>query len=71
MIDGQDFFEAKMDAMRAHATQIAVDGPFFALADGVGMTSWGREYFQQVQGVPGERPEGEQWESDLFSGLEP
>ena len=30
------FFEAKMDAMRAHATQIAVDGPFFALADGVG-----------------------------------
>jgi len=69
-VDGSEFFEAKMDAMRAHATQIAVDGPFFALADGVGMTSWGHEYFQQVEGLRAERPADQQWESDLFSGLD-
>ena len=33
MIDGMEFFEAKMDAMRAHASQIATDGPFFAFSD--------------------------------------
>src|SRR6185312_14136087 len=27
-IDARDFFDAKLDAMRAHATQIEVDGPF-------------------------------------------
>jgi N-acetyl-1-D-myo-inositol-2-amino-2-deoxy-alpha-D-glucopyranoside deacetylase len=69
MVDGSEFFEAKMDAMRAHATQIAVDGPFFALADGVGMTSWGREFFVLVRGEPGERDGERGSESDLFSGV--
>ena len=33
-------------AMRAHATQIAVDGPFFALSNNVGMEMLGIEYFR-------------------------
>ena len=31
-----DLVEAKMAAMRAHATQITVDGPFFALSNNLG-----------------------------------
>jgi N-acetyl-1-D-myo-inositol-2-amino-2-deoxy-alpha-D-glucopyranoside deacetylase len=69
MVEGSEFFEAKMDAMRAHATQIAVDGPFFALADGVGMTSWGREYFTLVRGELGEQDGENGAETDLFSGV--
>ena len=35
-IDATDYLEAKVAAMRAHVTQIAVDSPFFALSDLVG-----------------------------------
>ena len=35
-IDAEDQFSAKIAAMRAHATQIAVGGMFYALADRVG-----------------------------------
>ena len=35
-IDASDYLDAKLAAMRAHATQIAVDSPFFALSDKVG-----------------------------------
>ncbi|MEP6464116.1 MAG: N-acetyl-1-D-myo-inositol-2-amino-2-deoxy-alpha-D-glucopyranoside deacetylase [Frankiaceae bacterium] len=68
-IDGGEHFDAKMAAMRAHKTQIAVDGPFFALADGVGKAAWGIEHFQLVRGErgPGEGPHT--WETDLFAGL--
>jgi N-acetyl-1-D-myo-inositol-2-amino-2-deoxy-alpha-D-glucopyranoside deacetylase len=69
MVDGSAYFEQKMDAMRAHATQIAVDGPFFALADGVGMTSWGREHYTLVRGQLGDRDGEGDRESDLFSGV--
>ena len=69
MVDGTPFFQLKMDAMRAHATQISVDGPFFALADGVGMTSWGREYFSLVEGEIGDQDGERGSESDVFSGV--
>ena len=39
-------------AMRAHATQIAVDGPFFALSNNLGNEVWGIEYYRLVQGEP-------------------
>ena len=68
-IDAREHFDAKMAAMRAHKTQIAVDRPFFALADGIGKAAWGIEYFQLVRGRrgPGEGPHG--WETDLFAGV--
>jgi N-acetyl-1-D-myo-inositol-2-amino-2-deoxy-alpha-D-glucopyranoside deacetylase len=68
-VDGTAFLEAKMDAMRAHATQIAVDGPFFALADGVGMAAFGTEYYSLVRGELGDRDGEGGAESDLFSGI--
>jgi len=70
-IDARDYLDAKVAAMRAHATQIAVDSPFFALSDNVGQRAFGTEYYTLVSPVspPGpERPAGAR-ESDLFAGL--
>ena len=68
-VDAEEHVEAKMDAMRAHATQITVDGPFFALSNNAGSRIWGVEYYQLVRGKrgPGDGPKG--WEADLFGGL--
>jgi N-acetyl-1-D-myo-inositol-2-amino-2-deoxy-alpha-D-glucopyranoside deacetylase len=68
-IDGNAYVEQKMDAMRAHATQIEVDGPFFALSNNLGLQVWGYEYYNLVKGVKTEPFDGEGHETDLFSGL--
>jgi N-acetyl-1-D-myo-inositol-2-amino-2-deoxy-alpha-D-glucopyranoside deacetylase len=68
VVDATEFAEAKMAAMKAHATQITVDGPFFALSNNVGNEVWGFEYFRLVKGTKG--PVGEDGlETDLFAGL--
>ncbi|MEU3061306.1 N-acetyl-1-D-myo-inositol-2-amino-2-deoxy-alpha-D-glucopyranoside deacetylase [Streptomyces subrutilus] len=59
---------AKTAAMRAHATQIAVDGPFFALSNDLGQPLFVREYYELVAGRPG-APAGER-ERDLFAGVD-
>ncbi len=69
VIEADDFAEAKMRAMRAHATQIAVDGPFFALSDNLGNRVWGTEYFRIAKGVQGPTNE-DGLETDLFAGLD-
>ncbi|MGH3744906.1 MAG: N-acetyl-1-D-myo-inositol-2-amino-2-deoxy-alpha-D-glucopyranoside deacetylase [Mycobacteriales bacterium] len=66
-VDAREFLPLKIEAMRAHATQIATDGPFFALADGVGRMSFGTEYYQLVRGELGSY-DG-RYEPDLFAGL--
>lgn len=68
-VDGADFVTAKIAAMRAHRTQMAVDGFFFALADGVGHRVWATEHFVLARGErgPGEGPD--ERERDLFAGL--
>ena len=68
MIDGTEFFDAKMDAMRAHASQIATDGPFFAFSDNIGQRVWGHEFYRLVKGTPA-WAEGGGFEHDLFAGL--
>lgn len=68
MVDGSAHIEAKMAALRAHATQISVDGPFFALSNNVGNEVWGSEFFRLAKGVQG--PVNEiGLETDLFAGL--
>ena len=69
LIDGGDFVEQKMEAMRAHGTQIAVDGPFFALSNNLGLEIWGNEYYTLVQGEKGPAVNSNGLESDLFSGI--
>ncbi len=66
-IDGADYVGQKMDAMRAHATQIAVDGPFFALSNNFGNKIWGVEHYRLVKGTSS-APDGE-LETDLFGGV--
>ena len=68
-IDGTGHLTAKIAALRSHATQIAVDGPFFALSDMVGQRMDGHEYYTLLAGPrgPGAGPHGR--EQDLFAGL--
>jgi N-acetyl-1-D-myo-inositol-2-amino-2-deoxy-alpha-D-glucopyranoside deacetylase len=66
-VDASDFLDNKLAAMRAHATQIEVDGPFFALSDNVGHNAWGTEQFILARGTSG-APAGQR-ETDLFGGL--
>jgi N-acetyl-1-D-myo-inositol-2-amino-2-deoxy-alpha-D-glucopyranoside deacetylase len=68
VVDGSDFVAAKMAAMRAHATQITVDGPFFALSNNVGSEVWGLEFFRLAKGTRGPVNE-DGLETDLFAGL--
>jgi len=67
-IDGRPFAAAKDAAMRAHATQIAVDGPFYALSNNIGMELLSVEYFQLVRGRPGNADQHR--ETDLFAGID-
>jgi N-acetyl-1-D-myo-inositol-2-amino-2-deoxy-alpha-D-glucopyranoside deacetylase len=68
-IDARDYLDAKLAAMRAHATQIAVDSPFFALSDKVGQRALGTEYYTLLAG-PAWTPRGPaDREPDLFAGL--
>ncbi len=67
-VDGTAYVEQKLAAMRAHATQIATDGPFFALSNNVGSVAWGVEYFRIAKGTRGELNE-DGLETDLFAGL--
>jgi N-acetyl-1-D-myo-inositol-2-amino-2-deoxy-alpha-D-glucopyranoside deacetylase len=69
LIDGNEFVEAKMEAMRAHATQIALDGPFFALSNNLGLQIWGHEYYTLVRGEKSAPFDSDGRESDLTSGI--
>ena len=69
VIYGEDFVEKKMAAMRAHPTQIAVDGPFFALSDNLGFKVWGLEFYRLVYGALGMQRNSDGRETDLFAGV--
>ena len=64
-IDGSAYLGAKTAAMRAHATQITVHEPFFALSNWVGQRILGREYYTLLAGPRGPAAR----ETDLFAGL--
>ena len=69
-VDGNDYVDQKMKAMESHPTQIALDGPFFALSNQIGLAVWGHEYYTLVKGeVAGERDE-HGWEKDLLAGID-
>lgn len=64
-IHASAYLDRKLDALRAHATQIDVQGGFFALSNNLGSEAMGTEYFRCVQGAD----TGAGRESDLFAGL--
>lgn len=66
IVNAEQYADRKAAAMRAHATQITVDGPFFALSNTLGQQVMGVEHYQLVHGEPGpDKPE-----TDLFAGLD-
>jgi N-acetyl-1-D-myo-inositol-2-amino-2-deoxy-alpha-D-glucopyranoside deacetylase len=58
-----------MDAMAAHSTQIALDGPFFALSNNIGLQVWGNEYYTLVKGNRTGPFDEMGRETDLLAGI--
>ena len=69
LIDGNEFVDAKMAAMKAHETQIALDGPFFALSNNLGQQIWAHEYYTLVRGEKSSPFDDQGREIDLTSGI--
>src|SRR3954468_11809651 len=66
-VDGRAHAARKEAAMRAHPTQMTVDGPFFALSNNLGQEVLGTEYYRLVKGTRGPAGPGpEGWEDDLL-----
>ncbi|MFJ6772971.1 N-acetyl-1-D-myo-inositol-2-amino-2-deoxy-alpha-D-glucopyranoside deacetylase [Kitasatospora sp. NPDC091257] len=65
VLDGAAYAGRKAAALTAHATQITVDGAFFALSNDLAQPLFATEYYQLVHGQAG--PGGP--EDDLFAGL--
>lgn len=65
-VDGRAFLEQKIAAMRAHATQIAVDGGFFALSNNLGSEVFGTEFYRLA---PASVVPNVGCVDDLFAGL--
>ena len=68
-IDGTDFYEQKVAAMRAHATQIPDNSWLYGIAGDFGGEFMGVEYFMLAKGERGPVSGPHGWESDLFAGL--
>lgn len=67
-IDGTAFLEHKLNALRAHETQVNVDGGFFALSNNLGAQALGVEYFRIARGEPAGERDADGRETDLFAG---
>jgi N-acetyl-1-D-myo-inositol-2-amino-2-deoxy-alpha-D-glucopyranoside deacetylase len=68
-IEGAAHYEAKLAAMRAHATQISLDSGLFALSNNVGSPAWSTEYFRLVRGTASGSFDADGRETDLFAGV--
>jgi N-acetyl-1-D-myo-inositol-2-amino-2-deoxy-alpha-D-glucopyranoside deacetylase len=68
-VDASDYVERKVAAMRAHATQITVDAPFYALSNNLGNEIFGVECYRLARGRLGPRDPETGLESDLFAGV--
>jgi N-acetyl-1-D-myo-inositol-2-amino-2-deoxy-alpha-D-glucopyranoside deacetylase len=68
-IDGGDFADQKMRALRAHATQISTEEGFFALSNNLGSQVMGTEYYRLVTGAPSGPFDELGRETDLFNGI--
>ena len=69
VIHAPDQVEKKMAAMKAHATQISLDGPFFALSNNLGVQVFGDEYYTLVRGEKSGPFNIDNLETDLFAGI--
>lgn len=68
LVSAPEFVDRKMAAMAAHATQISLDGPFFALSNNLGMSVFADEYYTLVRGNRAAPFDSAGRETDLFAG---
>ena len=68
-VDGTGQRAAKVAALRSHATQIAVEDPYFALSDMVGQRIGAREHYTLLADPRGPGAGQHGREQDLFAGL--
>jgi len=69
VVSNEELVDLKMAAMKAHATQITVDGPFFALSNNLGVKVWGQEFYTLVYGEKAGPFYSQGREIDIFAGL--
>jgi N-acetyl-1-D-myo-inositol-2-amino-2-deoxy-alpha-D-glucopyranoside deacetylase len=69
LISAPEYVDQKMAAMKAHETQISIDGPFFALSNNLGLSIWGDEYYTLVKGDKAAPFDADGRELDLFAGI--
>jgi N-acetyl-1-D-myo-inositol-2-amino-2-deoxy-alpha-D-glucopyranoside deacetylase len=69
VIKAPDYVEKKLAAMKAHETQISIDGPFFALSNNLGLSVWADEYYTLVKGEKSKPFDESGREIDLFAGV--
>jgi mycothiol S-conjugate amidase len=67
-VECADWFEARDEALKAHATQIDPDGRWFAVPMDAQRAAWPTEDFQLARSLV---PVGEGIETDLFAGIRP
>jgi N-acetyl-1-D-myo-inositol-2-amino-2-deoxy-alpha-D-glucopyranoside deacetylase len=68
-VDGTAYVARKLDAMRAHATQIRPDGTFFAGGKMSVDSMWSHEFYRFATGTPFPAQHDSPWADDLFDGL--
>ena len=69
VVKAQEYVPQKLAAMKAHATQISVDGPFFALSNNLGLSVWADEYYTLVKGEIAPPFDENGRELDIFAGV--
>ena len=69
VVNAPEYVPQKLAAMKAHATQISVDGPFFALSNNLGLSVWGDEYYILVKGEKAAPFDANGRELDIFAGV--
>jgi N-acetyl-1-D-myo-inositol-2-amino-2-deoxy-alpha-D-glucopyranoside deacetylase len=70
VIDGSAHFDAKVEALTAHVTQIDVTSGFFGAMVAGGPRAMCLEYYRLVQGPLGAERDADGRETDLFAGLD-
>jgi N-acetyl-1-D-myo-inositol-2-amino-2-deoxy-alpha-D-glucopyranoside deacetylase len=73
VVDGTEQLPAKIAALRAHATQVALDldaaEPAMRLSNGVPQPIWALEHYRLVHGVVSGPFDADGRETDLFAGI--
>jgi len=70
VIDGRNFVDQKVAALREHATQVDDTGPFFALSETLGSEALGVEFYRIAKGhLVTDILDEQGRETDLFAGV--